>query len=123
MLPQASRWRLLGAVRPSAVNKSIYYDMSLFEDDCSSYNPDFAMRAPILRNLLLASAHLRLSWAADCNVGQPRQEGDPSGQQIVNELTANNNIEGVCSGTWRLGDVEQLENTYNYWGKSTRQAC
>ena len=90
--------------------------MFLSEDDCSSYNSDLAMRAPISRNLLLALAYLRLSWAADCNVGQPRQEGDPSGQQIVDELTANNNIESVCSGNWPLGDVEKLENTYNYWG-------
>jgi hypothetical protein len=71
---------------------------------------------------MLWPAFLHCSRAADCNAGQPRQEGDPSAQRIGDELTSSNNIDSVCSGSWWVGDAEQLENTYNYWGESIQEA-
>ncbi|KAF7549466.1 hypothetical protein G7Z17_g6355 [Cylindrodendrum hubeiense] len=53
-----------------------------------------------------------VAFAADCQ--QARQDGDPTGSQIATALTSNSLLDTVCAGTWRTGDDEKLENTWNH---------
>ncbi|KAL8662636.1 MAG: hypothetical protein Q9168_008231, partial [Polycauliona sp. 1 TL-2023] len=70
-------------------------------------------RFPGLPHCVLLAASIIVANAADCNLGQQRQAGDPSGEDIATALTKNNQLESVCAGNFPPLNDRVL--SYNHW--------
>ncbi|KAH7129706.1 hypothetical protein B0J13DRAFT_644541 [Dactylonectria estremocensis] len=62
--------------------------------------------------LLLALGNV--AFAAECFNDQKRTTNTPNGGQIRAAITSHNSLDTICAGSWRVGDEEQLENTFNH---------
>lgn len=73
------------------------------------------MRITFVTNLLLANFYIHGLHASECNVEQPRNEGDLSVQQIEEEL--NDSVDHVCKSIQRSDDHEKLQISLHHGGK------
>ncbi|RDW63247.1 hypothetical protein BP6252_10792 [Coleophoma cylindrospora] len=64
---------------------------------------------------LVALALGKIAFAADCFQDQQRKSDEPTGDQIANALTADNELENICATTWKTNDDQKLQITYNHW--------
>jgi hypothetical protein len=63
---------------------------------------------------LLLLALSGAAFAAECLDDQVRTTNVPTGSQIRDALTKNEQLDHICAGNWRVGDPEMLENTFNH---------
>lgn len=71
-----------------------------------------------LRVCCLLGRLIAVAYAADCNLKQPRQAGNPSGEDIATALTKDNQLASVCSGDFppsndRISTYNHLNLIYN----------
>ncbi|KAI4265444.1 MAG: hypothetical protein L6R38_009421, partial [Xanthoria sp. 2 TBL-2021] len=66
-----------------------------------------------LRVCCLLGRLIAVAYAADCNLKQPRQAGNPSGEDIATALIKDNQLASVCSGDFPPSN--DRISTYNHW--------
>lgn len=55
-----------------------------------------------------------VSFAAECFNNQKRTTTIPTADQIRAVITSPGSLETICGGTWRVGDEQQLQNTFSH---------
>jgi hypothetical protein len=85
--------------------------------------PSFIFRPTLIESrmfylILLAFAFGRFTIAADCFQNEQRDGDTPTGDQIGKALTPD--LGSICATTFRTGDDQKLQITYNHWSKLER---
>jgi hypothetical protein len=68
--------------------------------------------------ILLAFTFGRFTIAADCFQNEQRDGDTPTGDQIGKALTPD--LGSICATTFKTGDDQKLQITYNHWSKLGR---
>jgi len=61
------------------------------------------------------------SHACECNIQQPRKEGDPPAKHISAEL--HRDLELVCKRTQLFNEYDKLQDSFDHGGKFDLQVC